>query len=57
MRNYQRESDPAKNPQFRRRWREPASPSPAERRLADLRRKYGPLKAAALARRDARPGS
>jgi hypothetical protein len=53
MRNYQKESDPENNPQFRRRWRHPATLSPAEQRLEALRRKYGPLEAARIARRNA----
>jgi len=52
MRNYQKESDPAQNPQFRRRWHDPATQSPAERRLAALRRKHGALKAGKIARKE-----
>ena len=52
MRNYQKESDPEKNPQFRRRWRHPTTRSPAEQRLEALRRKYGLLEAARIARRN-----
>jgi len=52
MRNYQKESDPARNPQFRRRWHHPAAQSPAERRLEALRRKHGPLKAGRIVRKE-----
>ena len=49
MRDYHAESDAARNSQFKRRWRHP-KPSEAEKRLAALRKKYGPLKAAAILR-------
>ena len=49
MRDYYAESNAARNPQFKRRWRHP-EPSEAEKRLAALRKKHGPLKAAAILR-------
>jgi len=35
------QNDPVHNPNFRRRWASPLPPSPAELRLAELRRSLG----------------
>lgn len=41
MYDFQKQNDPDGNPNFRRCWAPPLPPSPAEARLAELRREHG----------------
>ena len=41
MPDLSQQNDPVRNRNFRRRWSSPLPPSPAELRLAELRREHG----------------
>lgn len=41
MYDYQKQSDPARNTQFGRRWAQTRPPNKRERRLSELRAKHG----------------
>ena len=43
MRDFQKQSDPVHNGQFRRRWQPVCQPSAAELLLAELRNEFGPI--------------